>query len=678
MAAGVLGGLPKSLAEAMAAPRRQGTIDEVEHVVILMQENRSFDHYYGTMRGVRGFSDRAAITLPSGRSALFQPDAQRPDGGFLLPFHVDTTKVDGQDLADTDHSWGTTHQALDGGLWDAWVPAKTELTMGYFNEADIPFQRALAEAYTICDNYFCSIHGPTTPNRLFLWTGTIDPGGTQGGPATFNPDDYNPVYQWTTYPERLQKAGISWQVYANHEVGDGADGWVGDFGDNPLWLFQQYHDALASTDPKVHQLADRAAVIPEWLPDSGQGHNVEHVLQQFIADCKSGTLPQVSWIVAPYMWCEHPTARPAVGAVYQEEVIKALWSNPTLWESTVLLIDYDENDGLFDHILPPQAPPGTPGELLSPAGGVGSPGGPLVPVGLGPRVAMTVVSPWSRGGWVNSQVHDHTSVIRFLEAWTGVHEPNISAWRRAICGDLTGCFDFTRPSFSTVALPDAKAFRREIGPIDRTLPAASPPPVGQQSVPVQDTGTALARPLPYQAMANVAVPSTDTATGPASIAMTNAGTAALQLTVLPAHLPGTPPQFIDLDPSGSATTTVPLADGVYDIWLHGPNGFLRHFTGNDVTFNAVEVTLTLSGPPNHPLLVLTITHSAESSASAFVTAGSQSSQLVVPGRGKSVVTLDPLTTNDGWYDVGVSIDGQQPFLRRFAGHLENGQPSVTG
>jgi phospholipase C len=379
MAAGVLGALPKSLAEAMAEPRRQGTIDEVEHVVILMQENRSFDHYYGTMRGVRGFSDKAAITLPSGRSALFQPDAQRSDGGFLLPFRVDTTKVDGQDLADTDHSWDTTHAALDGGLWDAWVPAKTELTMGYFNESDIPFQRALAEAYTICDSYFCSIHGPTTPNRLFLWSGTIDPGGTQGGPATFNPADYNPVYQWTTYPERLQKVGISWQVYANHEVGDGADGWVGDFGDNPLWLFQQYHDALASTDPKVHQLADRAAVIAQWLPDSGQGHNVEHVLQQFIADCQAGTLPQVSWIVAPFMWCEHPTARPAVGAVYQEAVIKALWSNPTLWESTVLFIDYDENDGLFDHILPPQAPPGTPGELLSPAGGVGSPGGPPRP-----------------------------------------------------------------------------------------------------------------------------------------------------------------------------------------------------------------------------------------------------------------------------------------------------------
>jgi phospholipase C len=468
--AGAFAALPPGLAQAMTEPRRRGRLDDVEHVVILMQENRSFDHYYGTMRGVRGYADQAAITLPNGRSVLFQPDPGRPDGGYLLPFHVDTRTADGQDLGDTDHSWGTTHEAADGGLWDTWIPAKTETTMAYFNQTDIPFQRALAEAYTICDAYHCSIQGPTTPNRLYLWSGTIDPEGTQGGPATFNPPDYNPVYRWTTYPERLQAAGVSWQVYANHEVGDGNDGWVGDYGDNPLWLFQQYHDALASSDPKVHQLADRAAVIPAWLPDSGLGHDVNHVLAQFIADCAAGTLPAVSWIVAPYQWCEHPTAHPADGAVYQERVIEALWSNPKLWESTVLFIDYDENDGLFDHVLPPQPPPGTPGELLSPAGTVGPPGGPLVPIGLGPRVPMTVVSPWSRGGWVNSQVHDHTSVLRFLETWTGVREPNISAWRRAICGDLTGCFDFGRRSLRSPAFRTPRPSR------PRSTPSTQPCP----------------------------------------------------------------------------------------------------------------------------------------------------------------------------------------------------------
>jgi phospholipase C len=141
----------------------------------------------------------------------------------------------------------------------------------------------------------------------------------------------------------------------------------------------------------------------------------------------------------PYEWCEHPAAHPADGAVYPQRVIEALWSNPKLWESTVLFIDYDENDGLFDHVLPQQAPPATPSGLLSPAATVGPPAAPSSLSGLARAVPMTLVSPWSGGGWVNWQVHDHTSVLRFLEAWTGMREPNISAWRRAICGDLTGC-----------------------------------------------------------------------------------------------------------------------------------------------------------------------------------------------------------------------------------------------
>ncbi len=473
-ASGVLSaGLPAGMAEAMAEPRRRGGLEDVEHVVILMQENRSFDHYHGTMRGVRGYGDRAALTFPGGTNVFRQPDAARTDGGHLLPFHVDTSTVDGQDLIDLDHGWGSTHQAWDGGAWDAWVPNKTEMTMGFFAEPDIPFQRALAGAFTICDHYFCSIQGPTTPNRLFHWTGTINPAGDQGGPAITNPDDYNPVYHWTTYPERLQAAGVSWQVYANKEVGDGggADGWVGDYGDNPLWLFQAYHDSLNSTDPARQQLAARANVIKQWLPNSGQGMNAGHVLADFVAAAKAGTLPKVSWIVAPYAWSEHPRARPVDGAVYVQTVLKALWGNPKLWESTALFVNYDENDGFFDHIVPPTAPPGTAGEYVQ-----------GLPIGFGPRVPMTVISPWSRGGYVNSQVFDHTSVIRFLERWTGVHEPNISAWRRAIGGDLTSCFDFSRRNLTIPVLPDASASCRR----SRTRHSPScprrrrPPPAGRR------------------------------------------------------------------------------------------------------------------------------------------------------------------------------------------------------
>src|SRR6266536_5752104 len=199
----VLGGaaaatLAGALASACAEPARprKGTIDDVEHVVVLMQENRSFDHYYGTMAGVRGFGDRARLRLPSGADVFAQSGVR--------PFRIDTTRVDGQDFGELPHDWNSTHRAWNGGAYDGWVGAKSPMTMGYFTRDDIPFQRALASAFTLCDNYFCSVQGATQPNRLFHWTGTIDPGGVAGGPATHNPPDYQPVYRWTTYPERLQ------------------------------------------------------------------------------------------------------------------------------------------------------------------------------------------------------------------------------------------------------------------------------------------------------------------------------------------------------------------------------------------------------------------------------------------------------------------------------------------
>ncbi|HWL88378.1 MAG TPA: alkaline phosphatase family protein, partial [Polyangiaceae bacterium] len=400
---------------------RQGSLDDIEHVVILMQENRSFDHYFGTMSGVRGFSDRTALQLPSGRNVFYQPDFLRLfDGQYLLPFHVDTLKVNGQQLGDLPHGWDDQHNAVNDGANDGWVSAKGEMTMAYFTETDIPFYRALADAYTICDHYHCSVLGPTTPNRLHVFTGTIDAAGKYGSPVTSNPADYTASLSWPTYAERLQAAGVTWRVYANHEVGDSAfHPYCGDYGDNPLWLFHAYHDALQ--DPARKELADRAAVFDssQWQDDSGKGLDVTHVLAEFIQDCKTNKLPRVSWIVAPYGYSEHPSARPIDGQAYAQAVVDALSANSELWASTMLIINFDENDGFFDHVPPPIAPPNTPGEWVSGKA-----------VGLGPRVPMMIISPWTRGGWVNSQVCDHTSVIRFLENWTGVVETNISNWRR--------------------------------------------------------------------------------------------------------------------------------------------------------------------------------------------------------------------------------------------------------
>ncbi|HEX3650218.1 MAG TPA: phospholipase C, phosphocholine-specific [Pseudonocardiaceae bacterium] len=656
-------GLPAGMAEAMAEPRRRGSLDDVEHVVVLMQENRSFDHYYGTMRGVRGFGDRAVVRQPNGADVLHQPDAKRTDGGFLLPFHVDTSKVDGQDMVDLDHSWFPTHDTWDDGQWDAWVPNKTELTMGFFTEADIPFQRAFANAFTTCDHYFCSIMGPTTPNRLFHWSGTINPAGDLGGPAISNPDDYIAVFNWKTYPERLQEAGISWQIFANKEVGDGGgvDAFVGDFGDNPLWLFHAYHDALASDDPKIHQLADRANVIPQWLPNSGLGMSARHVLADFIAATKSGNLPSVSWIVAPNAWTEHPRARPVDGAVYLQTVLRALWENPKLWESTVLFVNYDENDGFFDHVVPPTAPPGTPDEFV---GGL--------PIGLGPRVPMTVVSPWSRGGWVNSQVFDHTSVLRFLERWTGVLEPNISAWRRSICGDLTSCFDFSRKELSFPALPDANKLQAIADQTQSKLPAPTPPAAGGQVTPRQDAGVRPARALPYQPTANVSVHS-----GNASLHLANSGSAALQFGVYPT---GADPIQVDVAPGGQASRSVPVSGG-YDIAVHAANGFLRRFAGT-TSGTGVEVTVTVNGGGREPKLRITLHNGGRSTATVQVTGtrpgAGRTSTFRVPAGATVSTDRNVIGEGEGWYDVTATVAGDPAFVRRFAGHVENGEDSISG
>lgn len=672
--ASILASLPAPMAEA--AQRRKGGFDSIEHVVILMQENRSFDHYFGTMPGVRGFGDRTLLVRNNGQDIFHQPDPARTDGGFLLPWRLDTSKVDGQDIADTPHGWNDTHLMWNGGLWDGWPTFKTERSMTYYDSSDIPFQRALAQAFTLCDNYFCSVHGPTTPNRLYLWTGTIDPAGQFGGPCAANPDDYLQVFTWTTYPERLQAAGISWQLYANDEVGDGdgEDGWVGDFGDNPLWFFKAYHDALASTDPKVHQLALRGGLHNGWKPNSGQGRNTSHVLAQFIADCQSGALPAVSWVVAPYLYTEHPLGRPADGAAYVQTMLNAIWSNPSLAANTVVFIDYDENDGFYDHLVPPAAPEGTPGEFLpaTQPGFRGQPpaSGPMVPIGLGPRVPMTVVSPWSHGGWVNSEVFDHTSVLRFLELWTGVQEPNITAWRRSICGDLTSAFDFGSPSFAVPQLPDTAALRVQANQ-QTLLPQPTPPPAGQQAPPVQAKGSAKARALPYQPLANVGL-----GNGQVVVQMSNDGTRALQLSVYAHHAVSENVQRIDVSAHGSSAATVPFdaATGAYNIEIHGPNGFLRIAAGA-AAHTAVEATLDLVGTR----LRLSIRNTTGQSQSVNVSGLHGNPHRLDIGSGiTETVMLDPIQKNHGWYDLTVTLDGQAEFTRRFAGHVEDGNASRTG
>ncbi|MGO9293609.1 MAG: alkaline phosphatase family protein [Streptosporangiaceae bacterium] len=400
-AAAAAGPLPASLTRALAAagaapPRLD--LRDIGHVVILMQENRSFDHYFGTMPGIAGFADPRAMRLPDGSPVFQQPDLMHRQG-YLTPFHLDTRTTSAQATPDLDHSWRTQHDAWAHGRMDGWIAAKGPFAMGYFTQADIPFHWALAQAFTICDNYHCSVLGATDPNRLYAWTGTIDPAGQAGGPVTTDAPTFSgqTSLSWTTYPERLGRAGISWQIYQEED----------NYDNNPLEWFAQYQAAPPSSALYQRGLARQPAGT-------------------FEADALAGRLPQVSWLIAPAAQSEHPRYFPAAGAEYIAQKLAAIAANPQVWARTVFILTYDENDGLFDHVPPPVPPPGTPGEFV---------GGE--PIGLGFRVPAIIVSPWTAGGRVCSQVFDHTSLLRLLETRFGVTEPNISGWRRRTCGDLT-------------------------------------------------------------------------------------------------------------------------------------------------------------------------------------------------------------------------------------------------
>jgi phospholipase C len=406
--------LNRALAATLANPPR-GSLRDIEHIVILMQENRSFDHYFGAMPGVRGFADPGAIRLPDGSPVFRQPYPGHAQG-YLSPFHLDTKATTAQATPLTDHFWPSQHLAWNDGKMDQWVPAKGPFTMGYFTQADIPFQWALAQAFTVCDRYHCSVLGPTNPNRLYMWTGTIDPHGTAGGPVTDNTPAWNNVtLSWTTYPERLQRAGVSWQVYQEED----------NYDDNALAWFKQIAGARPDSDLWQRAMRRRPAGT-------------------FEADARAGRLPQVSWLIAPTAQSEHPDYFPAAGAEYTAAKLDAIASNEDLWHKTLFILTYDENDGLFDHVPPPVAPRGTPEEYV---------GGE--PIGLGFRVPAVVVSPWSAGGRVCSDLLDHTSLIRVIEKRFGVREPHISAFRRRVCGDFTTALHFSGPPAGYPRSPEA-------------------------------------------------------------------------------------------------------------------------------------------------------------------------------------------------------------------------------
>ncbi|MFJ7141601.1 phosphocholine-specific phospholipase C [Pseudomonas protegens] len=687
--------LPVAIRQALAIPanNRTGTIKDVEHVVILMQENRSFDHYFGTFPGVRGFSDRFTIPLPGQREVW----EQQGKGRLVMPYHLDSTKGNAQRVSGTPHSWADAHAAWGNGRMSAWPTHKTTTSMGYYREQELPFQFALANTFTLCDAYHCSVHAGTNPNRLFLWTGCNGPTAAKVA-AVVNewdgPGAVNVGYSWKTYPERLEEQGVSWKVYQH--LPD-------NFGDNPLAGFRQYRAASVQVGNPAQPPKDFNAFVPysdalnavaplykgngNTLPASS-GSNLETIIGGFRNDVQAGKLPQVSWIVAPAAYSEHPgPSSPVQGGWFTQEILLALTSNPEVWSKTVLLLTYDENDGFFDHMPSPSAPSqrqdgsfagkstlGFDSELFKHPAPPGSTQQPLPDGGVygpGPRVPMLVLSPWSRGGWVNSQVFDHTSVLQFLEKRFGVREPNISAWRRAVCGDLTSALNFVDPNHEPLPALQTTTRQAADGLRQRQEKLLQVPvPLASQQLPPHQLR--LARPsraLPYRLHVDSQV---DPKAKTLSLSLQNTGGQGAVFHVYDGlHLSDIPRRYT-VEAGEALQDSWPVVER-YQLWVLGPNGFHRSFSGQLqqpqpellVTSSNNQLQFTLSNPGTRGVSV-TIDRCPYTQQGPWT--------LAVPG-GAEVRQVFACESSGGWYDLTLRSDAG--WLRRVAGRLETGAHSIS-
>lgn len=765
-------GLPESVARAFSIdPEAGSTFMDAEHVVILMQENRSFDHTFGSLQGVRGFRDPRVHRQPNGEPVWFQPDT---DGKIVPPFRLDIDHSNVTWIGGTPHSWSDQVDAYNGGRYDKWLPAKRRgdgfpMTMGFFTREDISFYYALADAFTICDQAFCSSLTGTTPNRLYLWTGTIREDASHPARVSNGDTDYDSEAAWTTFPERLEDAGVSWKIYQNEvSIESGLygehDAWLANFTDNPIEWFSQFRirfspsrrryvtetipklerqiDDLKSksqdadqkskadidkqTEEAVKQLASLTAEHKEYteakwsaLPaksmslhkrafcdnridpnyreldkhaydDHGTAREIDvpkgDALAQFRADVASGNLPRVSWMVPSERLSDHP-ASPWFGAWYLSEAINILTADPEVWKKTVFILCYDENDGLFDHVPPFIAPhpdrpeTGKTSSNIDTAPDISKEHGRNHSIGLGYRVPLVVVSPWTRGGCVNSQVFDHTSVLMFLEKWLAgkskdVRESNISTWRRTVSGDLTSVFrpyngeKLQLPKFLerdpfVERIHNAKFQGRPVPPDHISASDTAGFDVGA----FQERGTRPSCPLPYELEASISL-----GDGGAKIKMSagekvfgkrSSGSAFKAYS----YGAGFVARAYAVSPGDSVVDSLPAGPKCL-VRIDGPNGFVRQLEASQgVAFSA---TARARGTE----LVLTLANNSDVEQVISLQDGSYGQKLdavrLRPMQSKRVAVSTEASHR--WYDVVASHGGAS---YRFSGRIENGAWSVT-
>ncbi len=753
--------IPMSIQRAMAISADPGsTFYDAEHVVFLMQENRSFDHMFGTMRGVRGFNDPRAKTLPNQNKVWLQNDEK---GNTYAPFHVDINKTKITWQGGLPHSWSDQVAARNKGKYDKWVPVKSLMTLGYYKREDIPFYYAMADAFTVCDHNFCSSLTGTTPNRLFFWTGTIRPEQHANSVPVVNnsqAESHDNVFvDWQTFPEILEDNGVSWKVYQNElwtsNLPEGeVDDWLGNYGDNPLEYVKRHrvklsayfrkngdqtsHPALSADEvlSKYNQLSQREKNLIDkafstnisnadylklapftFTNDQGKQETLsipkEDIFESFREDVDNGKLPTVSWLVAPQRFSDH-TSSPLYGTWYVSEAIDILTKNPEVWKKTIFILTYDENDGYFDHLPPFVAPKPEDASTGKVSEGLTAWADYEYkkdsPIGLGYRVPMLVASPWSKGGYVNSQVFDHTSSIMFLENFlskkTGkqIKSEVISPWRRAICGDLTSVFrPIANEGYSIperlkkdnviVGIQNAKSKPAQVMPkpltgdeinkINTHLPFD---PNTSSFAAQQEKGTRLACALPYQLEVNGGLNSAKNTLKLNFSAQTSGLGAAFNVYTKSKYKNEAGKTWAFAVKAGDRLdadwTISDFANGIYSLCVNGPNGFYRAFKGtmNDASLN-ISCTYEQSGMLKRVTgnLQLIIDNQEDKLVEILIKEDSYKANnklIKLSPRSQKIITLN-LQKSKGWYDFKVSVNGITDFEQHFAGHVETGEDSIS-
>ncbi|WP_152267106.1 phosphocholine-specific phospholipase C [Agriterribacter humi] len=695
--------LQKALAvEAYNASR---SIRDVKHIVILMQENRSFDHYFGTMRGVRGFGDRFPIPLESGERAFSQSDGKK----IIPPYHASKKTSNAALINGTPHDFPDMQAAWNQGKYGFWPMYKTPYSMAYYTREEIPFQYALAESFTICDAHHCSVATGTDPNRIVFWSGSNFNPEKRAAGINCTDEDSEPVnlrcwvnnkmpdpgytyrgnaLKWPTIPDVLEKAGISWRIYQ-----DPNDNWSG-----------AMHGCLAFE-------SFRTAKPGSPIYENGMRH---WSLQQLANDVKNNTLPEVSWILPKQIDSEHPGApsSPYRGADFTHEILAAITSNPEVWSKTVFFLTFDENDGLFDHLPAPAVPSynldntlagkstldlagmyfnndkGTskfPNPYFAEEMSKGGPvktrtyqdkrdtiSGNIRPWGLGPRVPMYIISPWSKGGWVDSQVADHTSVGQFIEKRFGVTIPAISPWHRAVCSDLLSAFDFETPNNPAFPKMPETANHAALDEASKLLPKAVAPET--PSPLYQEKGSRFSRALPYRLHTRFEALKQE---HKIRLIFDNDGKAGAVYHVYDLkHLARIPRRYtVEAGKSLADEWNVLDDNGAYDLEVYGTNGYFHKFTSNTEA-QEPEITLKYNHRKGGILVKMRNPHNVVIDINIVDNAyGYDVPQPFQLAAGKTKKEEWLLGNSGNWYDF--SVQSGNGYLHRFAGRVETGKPAIS-